>query len=325
MEEKSKRRTEYEATRSGTLLTYVAQKGDAFGKRVNLLSQLIHGNHEPSLGGYKERLLADAIRQSIPNRYEVATGFVAFPTLKNKNDETASHEISRQLDIIIYDGSEYAPIFRDNEFVIVPPRSVRAIIEVKSTASYDSVNDTVAWAIDFAEKWSRCSETYREMAHKPPPPPALISMFWDIYVPPKGKPEITPENLSTRIRDIYTKLVQPPIRKTFPILDPVAIYGKMLVRPTTYVEDKEEGMAWYTYRGQFVEKVNEEYRELGDRTIGDIIAAVLVRLRTPFDTFFAYVDNEHSMEALEFPGGVHANWLQGGQYEFSLIKDDDFE
>ncbi len=277
MVKKSYSRSEYEASRTGSLMTYVAQKGDAFAKRVDLLSRLIHGNHEPSLGGYKERLLSDAIRQSIPRRYEIGTGFVAFPKLKNGDGTSASHEISKQLDVIIYDSTEYAPIFRDGDFVIVPPRAVRAIVEVKSSASYSSVRDVVEWAIDFGNKWDRCCGTYTEMAFKPPRPPALIAMFWDVYVTPSGTQEITPKNLSMRICDTYNELVKPPIKKTFPVIDIATIYSKVLVRPTIYIKDEKSWVGWWTYRGQFVKKSKDEYCEVGDRTIADIVACIFVR------------------------------------------------
>jgi len=215
MDKKSDSRKTYEASRTGNFLTYAAQKGDAFEKRIDLLTKLIHGNHEPSLGGYKERLLADAIRQSIPKRYEVGTGFVAFPKTKSDSSTSTIHEISRQLDVIVFDSHEYAPIFRDGDFVVVPPCAVCAVIEVKSTASYSSVRDVVDWGVDFGNKWSRCCDVYTEMSFKPPRPPMLLAMFWDVYIKTSGKQEITPRNFPERIRDRYNELVKPPITKNF--------------------------------------------------------------------------------------------------------------
>lgn len=232
MDKRSNSRKKYEAFRTGNFLTYAAQKGDAFEKRIDLLTRLIHGKHEPSLGGYKERLLADALRQSIPKKYEVGTGFVAFPADKNDSGTSSIHEISRQLDVIVFDSHEYAPIFRDGDFVVVPPRAVRAIVEVKSTASYNSLRDVVEWGIDFGNKWSRCCDVYTEMAFKPPRPPMLLAMFWDVYINTGGKQEITPKNFPERIRDTYNELVKPPIPKKFPILNLATIYSKAAVSLT---------------------------------------------------------------------------------------------
>jgi hypothetical protein len=322
---KSKSREKYEASRTGTFLTYAAQKGDAFEKRIDLLTRLIHGKHEPSLGGYKERLLADALRQSIPKKYEVGTGFVAFPGAKMDSSKSSIHEISRQLDVIVFDSHDFAPVFRDGDFVVVPPRAVRAVIEVKSTASYKSLRDVVEWAIDFGAKWSRCCDVYSEMISKPPRPPMLLAMFWDVYVNTDGKQEITPKNFPGRIRDIYNELIKPPIPKKFPLLNLASIYSKATAGITGYVKDDKAWMGWATYRGQFVKKKDETYLEVGDRTIADIVARVLVGLSTPFDQFFAYFDDDNSIEATSHPDGVCADWLPGDQIETLLIDDDSFE
>lgn len=325
MNKKSNSREKYEASRAGTFLTYAAQKGDAFEKRIDLLTRLIHAKHEPSLGGYKERLLADALRQSIPKKFEVGTGFVAFPNSKTDSATSSIHEISRQLDVIVFDSHEYAPVFRDGDFVVVPPRSVRAIVEVKSTASYITVKDVVEWGIDFGKKWSRCCDVYSEMAFKPPRPPMLLAMFWDVYINTSGKQEITPNNFPKIIRDTYNDLIKPPISKNFPILNLAAIYSKVGVSLTGYMKNDMSWTGWASYRGQFVEKKDDKYNEVGDRTISDIVASVLVSLSTPFDQFFAYVDDDNSIEAVRHPEGVCADWLTDDQCETLLIDDDSFE
>ena len=75
-------------------------------------------NHGPSVGTYRENLLQSSLRKHLPERYHIATGFI--------------FGLSKQIDILIYDRVDYAPIFREGDFVIVPPESVRAVIEVKT-------------------------------------------------------------------------------------------------------------------------------------------------------------------------------------------------
>lgn len=74
--------------------------------------------HKSTVGTYRENLFQTLLRKHIPERYHVATGFI--------------HGCDRQIDIIIYDRLEYAPLFREGDLVVVLPESVRAVIEVKT-------------------------------------------------------------------------------------------------------------------------------------------------------------------------------------------------
>lgn len=76
-------------------------------------------DHGPSVGTYRENLLQNSLRKHLPERYHVATGFI--------------HGLKKQIDILIYDRIDYAPLFREGDLVIVPQESVRAIIEVKTS------------------------------------------------------------------------------------------------------------------------------------------------------------------------------------------------
>jgi hypothetical protein len=122
------------------LTGYAALLGESFSTRVDLLERVIRGSHYPSLGRYKERLLARLIREYIPRSCEVGTGFVLFP---HEDDSPAGGEqyhdplnqsafaISRQCDLIVFDSNSVPPVFRDEDFVVVRPEAVRGIIEVK--------------------------------------------------------------------------------------------------------------------------------------------------------------------------------------------------
>ena len=55
------------------------------------------------------------LRKILPGRFQVSTGFI--------------EDCNRQLDIIVWDGTNYAPFFRENEVVVLPRTSVRAIFE----------------------------------------------------------------------------------------------------------------------------------------------------------------------------------------------------
>lgn len=75
-------------------------------------------SHGPTVGTYRENLLQNTLKKHLPERYHVATGFI--------------FDLPRQIDILIYDRVDYSPVFREGDLVIVPPESVRAVIEVKT-------------------------------------------------------------------------------------------------------------------------------------------------------------------------------------------------
>lgn len=78
-------------------------------------------DHGPTVGTYRENLLQSTLRKHLPERYHVATGFI--------------NGLDKQLDILIYDRVDYAPVFREGDLVVVPSESVRAVIEVKTKLS----------------------------------------------------------------------------------------------------------------------------------------------------------------------------------------------
>lgn len=73
-------------------------------------------------GRYKEAILKNVLSKFLPKNCSMGTGFVI-----NKNKE-----ITKQIDIIIYDDSSPV-LFTEGDFVVVLASSVKAIIEVKSS------------------------------------------------------------------------------------------------------------------------------------------------------------------------------------------------
>lgn len=92
----------------------------------NRVRYFIGGNHWGEDGRFKEVLLMNYLRRVLPSNVSIGTGFV-----KNKN------QITRQIDIIIYDNS-VPMLFSEGDFVITLPESVLGIIEVKSKLKLDS-------------------------------------------------------------------------------------------------------------------------------------------------------------------------------------------
>lgn len=104
----------------------------SFAFELQALSQRIRSliSHTGSVGTYRENLLQTLLRKSLPERYHVATGFI--------------HGCNRQLDILIYDRIDYAPLFREGDLVVVPRESVRAVIEVKTDLTAAAIRQSLS-------------------------------------------------------------------------------------------------------------------------------------------------------------------------------------
>lgn len=93
---------------------------DSLKSHKDKVRSYIGNAHWPTDGEWKERVLRKIIAEKCPNA-EVGTGFVL-----NNNGHC-----STQIDVIIYDKTSQV-IFKDRDFVIVSPESVRCLIEVKT-------------------------------------------------------------------------------------------------------------------------------------------------------------------------------------------------
>jgi hypothetical protein len=96
------------------------------------LSFWLEGVHYPSEGQNLEYVVRSYLRRRIPRRFEVSTGFIStLEANKQTNGEPqVTRKISRQFDVLIWDADTFPPLFRADDFVVVVPESVRAIIEV---------------------------------------------------------------------------------------------------------------------------------------------------------------------------------------------------
>ena len=100
--------------------------------RVKNLIDIDGVNHQGEDGNYREVVLRNIIRKRLPNNISIGTGFVI-----NKIDKAIKR--TTQIDILIYDNS-YPLLFKEGDFVITTPKSVRAIIEVKTTIKNTELN-----------------------------------------------------------------------------------------------------------------------------------------------------------------------------------------
>ena len=295
------KREEYIKSITGDLTSYAALIGESFASRINLPAQIIRDAHHPSLGRYKERLLMTFLSEFIPRRYDVGTGFVLFPTERlfesgiQKDYDFLSgsdHVVSRQCDIIVYDANEFPTVFRDGEFVIVRPESVRSIVEVKGSISPDDIKSFMTHFIDFGRKWQRCKKFYKDHYQRPElRNPWLFVMAWQVAVDTKGRPKMDGKRLRSKITEIYKRQLKSEELRDFLVLNQAFIYNDCQVASTLMPFGDGLQFGYSTYSGRFVRFVdNGSVVEAGDRTVASLLAGIHCSLETPFNPFFSYAD-----------------------------------
>src|SRR5437868_6516479 len=89
--------------------------------RLRAAQQIV--SHPGTRGTLAENLLREAIREFLPQRWAVGTGFVM--------DEDGSR--SNQVDLLIYDQLTMSPIYRDGDLVILSSGTAHVAVEVKSS------------------------------------------------------------------------------------------------------------------------------------------------------------------------------------------------
>ncbi|MGD0091608.1 MAG: DUF6602 domain-containing protein [Planctomycetota bacterium] len=78
--------------------------------------------HKLTRGIAAERVLMDMLQEFLPQRFGISTGFILDSQGKS----------SRQIDLLVFDQANSAPIYRDNSLAVVTPDMVRIVLEVKS-------------------------------------------------------------------------------------------------------------------------------------------------------------------------------------------------
>lgn len=90
--------------------------------------------HAPTVGTFYEDALRELVREVLPGQLKIGTGFI-FDT------DRRCH--SRQLDILVYNDSQEAPLYRRGQFVVIPPKLAVAQSEVKKTLTLADVRTII--------------------------------------------------------------------------------------------------------------------------------------------------------------------------------------
>jgi hypothetical protein len=124
---------------------------EVFKNTRDHIRNLLGSNYNYHSGIFREGLIRDFLSKIMPTSVSIDTGFIyGFDEIDN----------SKQIDILIWDASKYSPIYRTKEFVIVPPDSVIAAIEVKTILKkedlikgLENLLSITKLDIEFREKW----------------------------------------------------------------------------------------------------------------------------------------------------------------------------
>jgi hypothetical protein len=91
--------------------------------------------HPGTVGFHHEEILRETLRGVFSPRFQMRSGFVF----------TAKDNVSQQGDILIVDENYTAPyIFRHGDLVVARPEAVKIVIEVKTTLTRKTFNDSLA-------------------------------------------------------------------------------------------------------------------------------------------------------------------------------------
>ncbi|OQC16102.1 MAG: hypothetical protein BWX73_00942 [Lentisphaerae bacterium ADurb.Bin082] len=123
------------------LIRFHSNEAQSLLKKHQAIEELIGKNHHnPTVGYHCEVLLKEYLRQNLPNRYSIDTGFVKCTPI---TDGMSNIIATPQIDILVHDENEYAPIYRTGDYVIVEPEAVQAIIEVKKELTITELNNAL--------------------------------------------------------------------------------------------------------------------------------------------------------------------------------------
>lgn len=134
-----------------SLADFYSADAEALLAKYRQIEHLIgRSHHATSEGTFCEVLLKEFLRRTLPKEVSVDGGFIrrVYDTdWRHGSKFPLSSEApiaTPQLDIIIHDTHGFAPLMRSEDFVVVLPEAVRAVIEVKKTLSWNSLDESLA-------------------------------------------------------------------------------------------------------------------------------------------------------------------------------------
>jgi hypothetical protein len=122
------------------LIEFYSSQAELLLKQYQNIEQLLGpaGSDWTWSGEHCETLLREAIQRTMPPSLRVGKGHIYGVRTTEQGNER-----SPEIDILIYDADQFAPIFSMGEFVIVRAESVRAAMQVKRTLDTGTLQKAV--------------------------------------------------------------------------------------------------------------------------------------------------------------------------------------
>jgi hypothetical protein len=117
------------------LLSYYSTQAELMLVQYENINNLLGPTHDwTHPGNYCEVLFRDFLRKFLPPYLSVDKGyFYGREVIENKNSHCP------EIDILIHNSHEHAPLFKMDDFVIVKPQAVRGMIQMKRTLTKEEV------------------------------------------------------------------------------------------------------------------------------------------------------------------------------------------
>jgi len=142
------------------------------GRYETLAKTLVE--HKPEKGRIVEGIVKASLRAILPSRFSLGTGFVV----------TAAGDTSPQLDVVIYDGFENAPIILEAGVGVFPIECVYGLVEVKSKLDTEAIT-SAAKAIGKVRSWAS-QKRYEGYAVNGGEEPVSVPMRFGNDLPPRS-------------------------------------------------------------------------------------------------------------------------------------------
>lgn len=124
---------------AGGLFEFISSQAEVMLAQYSNINRLLGPTDDwTAPGTLCEVLVRDLIRRVLPSSLSVDKGFI-FGRRSKEGEEVHSPEI----DVLIHDSHGYAPVYRLEDFVIVQPKSVRGVIQVKRTLDGDALKKAI--------------------------------------------------------------------------------------------------------------------------------------------------------------------------------------
>ena len=193
-----------------------------------------YAQHRPSAGINREDLVANFLRNHLPERFGVSTGLII------------SHDgmFSNEADLVVFDKPNNSPLYPDVQKKLWPVEAIYALIEVKTQLNPRDLTD----AISKFQKFKRLRRQFRHVKESQNIYDSL-AILWSFD---SSSAETLKRNLTTEFEKI--PLVERP--------DFVVVPGKLVAKSGSYLEISKLGQLNSPHRNSLVERYGNDLSAL---------------------------------------------------------------